>query len=99
MKPVSFDTTKKDARLIKQIATRAMKRKALKQLAGGERIQIEMDITAVHANGCPLRLKDFLEAPSFDFSHDIVGIRRHLNRDTGQLEDCFLPRYTNHTSA
>ena len=93
---VSFDTTKKDARLINRIARRAMKREALKQLADGDIVQIEMDLTAVHANGCPLRLKDFLEAPDFDFSHDIVGIRRHLNRDTGQLEDCFLPRYHVH---
>ena len=28
-----------------------------------------------------------------DFSHDITGIRGHINRDTGKLEDFFIPRY------
>lgn len=52
-----------------------------------------MDLTAVHANGCPLDLSGLAQADEFDFSHDILGIRRHLNRRTGKLEDCFVPRY------
>lgn len=52
-----------------------------------------MDVTAVHANGCPLELKELYSAPRFDFTHDIGGIRRHINRETGQLENCFVPRY------
>ena len=57
------------------------------------RLELNMDITAAHANGCPLKLKELLEAPDFDFSHDVFGIQRHINRNTGKLEDCFLPRY------
>jgi hypothetical protein len=29
-----------------------------------------------------------------DFTHDILGIQKHLNRETGELEDCFIPRFT-----
>ena len=28
----------------------------------------------------------------FDFMHDMSGIARHINRETGKLEDYFLPR-------
>lgn len=57
------------------------------------RMTVIMDLTACHANGCELKLAEFLEAEPFDFSHDYYGIRRHLNRNTGKLEGCFLPRY------
>ena len=52
-----------------------------------------MDITATHLNCCKLKLRELASAPNFDFSHDVFGIRRHLNRETGQLEDCFQPRF------
>jgi len=56
-------------------------------------LEAQMDVTACHVNGCPLKLQELLEADDFNFSHDIFGIRRHLNRETGQLENCFLPRF------
>jgi hypothetical protein len=55
-----------------------------------------MDLTACHANGCPLDLQALLDAADinqFDFTHDILGIRQHLDRQTGKLKDCFVPRY------
>lgn len=51
-----------------------------------------MDITATHANGCRLDLARLLAAGDGDFAHDVLGIRRHLNRDTGELEGFFVPR-------
>lgn len=57
-------------------------------------LDADMDITATHCNGNPLRLDDLLNADAFQFAHDIGGIRRHLNRETGKLEDCFVPRFT-----
>ena len=96
---VSFDTTMKEALLISQIAKRAMEiaeATGLLWTKGQTKTDIRMDITAVHANGCPLRLDDLLAAKEFDFVHDVAGIRRHLNRDTGQLGNCFLPRHTAH---
>ena len=53
-----------------------------------------MDIDACHCNGNPLRLGDLLVADDLNFAHDVFGIRRHINRKTGKLENCFLPRYT-----
>ena len=58
-----------------------------------------MDFTAVHANGNPLRLADLLAADDFNFAHDAFGIARHLNRTNGQLENCFLPRFTQKQAA
>lgn len=53
----------------------------------------EMDLSACYAQGCELDFERLLAAPLSDFQHDILGIRRHLNRETGYLEDFFLPRY------
>lgn len=50
-----------------------------------------MDLSAVHIS-CPLDLLGLLGADDFNFAHDMFGIRRHMNRDTGKLENCFLPR-------
>jgi hypothetical protein len=51
-----------------------------------------MDLNACHANGCPLDLQGLLEAASPDFLHDVFGIRRHIDRKTGKLLNCFDPR-------
>ena len=54
---------------------------------------ITLDLVVVHLKSCPLRLADMLAADDSNFIHDIVGIERHLNRRTFELEDCFLPRF------
>lgn len=73
----------------------AIARKALADLKGypDDQRTLIMDLTATHANGTPLKLRELLTAEPFDFAHDIYGIRKHINRQTGELEDCFLPRY------
>ena len=78
--------------LIDQIAVRAMEvaRQADVPL---DRMTITMDVTACHLNSYPLRLADLLTAKAGDFSHDVFGIHRHINRETGELENCFVPRY------
>ena len=53
-----------------------------------------MDLTATHANGCPLDLVGLLESDDFDLVHDIGGINAYLDRATGSLINCFLPRYS-----
>lgn len=40
-----------------------------------------------------LDLKRLLEADDLDFYHDIYGIHNNLNRQTKQLDNCFIPRY------
>jgi len=58
-----------------------------------ERMTARMDIAATHAI-MPLRLEELADADNFNFFHDMGGIARHLNRKTGEMEDCFVPRFT-----
>lgn len=89
---LNFITTHEDSVCISLIAERATK---LAKAIGVTYtfIDAEMDICACHANGCSLKLDKLLGADDFNFTHDVFGIRRHLNRQTGVLEDCFLPRF------
>lgn len=56
-------------------------------------LSVQMDLEACHTHGCPLDLERLGNADQTNLMHDVAGIRRHLNRETGQLENCFLPRY------
>lgn len=89
---ISFKVNKREHELIAEIADRAS---AIARQADNDYPTVEamMDVTATHANCCRLKLKELLSAEKFDFAHDVFGIRRHINRKTGQLEDCFVPRY------
>lgn len=86
---VSFDVSAADAQLIARLADRAAR---MYGLSVEKRQVIEMDVTATHANGCLLDLQKLLDADDFNFSHDVAGIYRHLDRETGALTWCFLPR-------
>jgi len=92
MKPASFAVKKDEARIISKIARRAV---AMAQVSGSdyEFMDADMDITACHANGMPLKLDALLGADEFNFAHDVFGIRRHINRETGKIGDCFVPRF------
>jgi hypothetical protein len=52
----------------------------------------QMDVTACHLNGTKLDLEQLLAFDDFNFCHDVFGIARHLDRSTGALQNCFLPR-------
>ncbi|MBM9400353.1 hypothetical protein JUN65_01935 [Gluconacetobacter azotocaptans] len=55
-------------------------------------LETRMDLTAVHANGCPMDFVRLLDVSESDLMHDVGGIKRHLDRQTGKLEGFFLPR-------
>lgn len=38
-----------------------------------------------------------LAADDANFGHDMLGIRQHLNRKTGEIEGCFVPRFASST--
>lgn len=86
---ISFKTTKKDCILIDKIVRRALTNDPLRK----DFSALGMDITAVHANGMPLKLKELLASDELSFFHDVWGIEKHIDRETGQLKDCFLPRF------
>lgn len=92
-KPISWAVTGEEEDLIEAIASRAV------LLAGTvgliyPRMDAVMDLTACHANGSPLRLADLLTADDGNFGHDVFGIRRHLDRETGTLGGFFSPRFS-----
>ena len=66
----------------------------LKTYPNARDVRFMMDITACHANGCPLRLSDFLNADDFNFFHDAHEICLNIDRETGQLRNGFLPRFS-----
>ena len=73
--------------LISEIVERADREKLLLS----DTLTLFMDIENVH-NDIGLRLEDLLNAGYFDFGHDLLGIQQNFNRQTKQLENCFLPR-------
>lgn len=87
---INWKVTKPDMTLLTQIALRAKKLTAYKDVS---LLTINMDVTACHLNGCPLKLKKLLKADDFNFAHDVIGISNHIDRETGTLLNCFLPRY------
>lgn len=91
---ISFAVTKHEAAVINEIADRAMGLGEARRHDRFTKMDIAMDVTAVHANGCPLRLEALLSADPFNFAHDVLGIRRNLNRRTGELENFWTPRYS-----
>ena len=91
VKGISWSITKEDAKLSAAIAKRAVEFGAANNIQV-DYVDTEMDITACHCNGCPLDLSKLLNASDADFGHDVFGIRRHLDRSTGELMDCFVPR-------
>lgn len=86
---ISFKATREDYLLIGAIVARAV---AVGVIQKKDSMDVNMDLRACHANGCPMDFKRLLEAPAFDFGHDVRGITRHMDRSTGQLQDCFFPR-------
>lgn len=58
---------------------------------GYQRMNLVMDISAAHL-ACPMDLEGLLESDAATFGHDIGGISRHINRETGELGGFFVPR-------
>lgn len=85
----SFDVTREDGDIIKEIVKRARKFDADLDV-----LSLTMDITACHASGNPLKLTELLAADDFNFTHDVFGIMRHIDRESGELMDHFYPRFS-----
>jgi hypothetical protein len=85
---------REELELVKQIAERSEKLTAEMQIEGMQydRHELVMDLDAAYTSAGPFNLTRLLEFPDADFLHDIYGIRRHINRETGELTGCFMPR-------
>jgi len=89
---ISFDVGMEEFDIICEIADRAIELMEGFGHTPPEKMTLVMDLSATHANGCPLKLRELLDAERGTFAHDVGGIIKHINRETGQLEDCFVPR-------
>lgn len=56
------------------------------------KMSITMDLEVVHYI-YGLNLVAMLDGKFADLMHDLGGIMAHLDRETGVLKDCFVPRY------
>jgi len=91
---LNWSAMREEHKLIHKAAVRAIE--ALNDRPEGRGMwdiqTIHMDLEACHCNGCTLDLAKLAEAPLADLLHDVAGINRHLDRETGKLSGCFLPR-------
>lgn len=87
MAKVNFIVSDSDEKIIHDIAIRAT------NLTNGalDFLTCSMDLSACH-NANSLNLQKLLTLPDADFIHDVLGINRHLDRENGELKDCFWPR-------
>lgn len=95
---VNFDVPESDMELIFQIVDRGEKLMEAHSLPDRDKTDMLMDLVACHANGTPLRLEQMLNADDVNFAHDFFGIQGHIDRETAQMANCFLPRFAD-TSA
>lgn len=94
---VKFDATDAELSAARKIARRAAhlaRTHGDRRKFGAIRLHVVMDLLATHANGCPLDFERMAAADDFNLTHDVTGIDRHLDRDTGKLGNGFLPRFT-----
>ncbi|MBP1296650.1 DUF6874 family protein [Bradyrhizobium elkanii] len=98
MSQVSFSCTEQEGKVARAIARRA-RALLLDHKVDRDVLDITMDIVATHCNGNPLRLDDLLAADDVNFLHDLGGIARHLNRETGKLGNHFSPRFSQRAAA
>jgi len=85
---ISWDISAKDFDLILMIVIRVTKIVPVK-----ERMNVLMDVQACHCNGCKLNLDELLKSDKRNFLHDIAGISKNINHETGKLDNHFWPRF------
>lgn len=57
-----------------------------------DKLSMIMDIEYAHKD-CPLKLQELFDADDMNFYHDIIGIGNNIDRATGKLKNCFVPRF------
>jgi len=83
--------SERDTELIVKIADRAQALAYLLDAEIPDRIKLIVNLAMAHRH-MPLDLFMLLSAPDTDFVHDVWGILRHIDKETGAMRDCFVPR-------
>jgi hypothetical protein len=91
---IDWNGSKKEYQLVDQIVERS--EPIFKKLKIDIDIpKLRMDIIACHLNHHKLDLDAMVTSNSIsDVYHDVRGIACHIDRETGKLKDCFVPRFT-----
>ena len=86
---IKWGASKADLTLIAKIITRASG-----AFPKFDRMTMAMDLEACHRNGNPMDFAALVAADDCNFAHDVCGITRHIDRETGKLGGCFSPRFS-----
>ena len=84
--------TKEDSDKIVAVATRASEILTRANVPHSN-LAIFVDLELCHANGCPLDLDAMMICPEEVLIHDVIGISRFVDRETGELFAGFLPAH------
>jgi len=74
---------------INAIVVRAVSEGLVKR---AEVLDYEMSLIACHNSGCALDLEKLAATDRFNLAHDLHGIHRTIDHETGQLAGFFWPR-------
>ena len=89
---INFKCSPQDQALIGQILKRGMDM-ARDFNVKLDHVTLAMDIVACHCNGTPLKLLQMLMSDPSDFSHDLLGITRFIDRESGKMREGFKPHF------
>jgi len=81
---------------MENVALQSQIAKRLCKMVKGLKV-IDVMITLDKLTGVELDLHGLLFSSDFDFMHDMSGIFNFMDRETGKLKNCFLPRYARKT--
>lgn len=84
--------TKEESMIMFKILERADKM----GIMANDRMTLSIDLGVAH-KATPLDFERLLEADNFNFSHDIVGIQNHVDRERKKMDETFLPRFIKRT--
>lgn len=88
---VDWNITKQENSLIQKIVARFIALAVLKYEIKQDPATNAMDLIAAH-NDVVMDLGKLLGASDTDLLHDMFGIQKYMDRDTGKLDPCFKPR-------
>ena len=92
---INFDIDDAGYRLVQKIVDRFQKlttKSNPRARLSKAKLELVLDIVACHMNGCELDLEKLLNFDDFNLVHDVAGIRNRIDRNTGQINGCFLPK-------
>lgn len=90
---VNFDCSKEEMDLIGKIVERLNQHRISLKIKPLDVTATQMNITACHCNGCPLKLEELLNANTFSLAHDVLGINENISTRTGAIKGLFRPRF------